>query len=302
MLVVALGIGSWAQAAAPPPIVGGQRSTAFPEVVLLYALDSNGNLAASCSGTVIADGWVLTAAHCVADDGDFQVHELYVCFVDRSSEVSASTSVLASTWVVHPAFEPTTAIHDVALVQFASANKTTMNLYDTPPSSADEGRAYTLVGFGSTGQNDYSADFDKREAEVALDSFDADFYYTYRDDQNACLGDSGGPLLRVSRATGEYALAGVMNWVTACEGGTLASARIDKQLDFIETYAAVSFSEPFSDGAGVRPADEAPGRDEFNATEPNGVACATAVPFGWSAAGGAAVLWRRRQRSTVRKG
>lgn len=285
-----------ALAAAPPPIVNGETTQDFPGVVLLYATDAGGNLAATCTGTIIASGWVLTAAHCLADDGSFSVDQLYVMFVDRLSQASGSNSVLASAWIAHPDYDPVSAEHDVGLVQFDGGGEV-VPVYDTPPAATDEGRSFTIVGFGATSETDTSTELTKREASVPLKLYDETFYYTDDPSQNACFGDSGGPLFRVSALDGNYAIVGVMNWVTACTGGSLASGRIDQQLDFIEAYVTPTYADAYGDGPGLRPADEVE-TDEVNPVEPNPVACGLDVGGGqlamWAAA--AAVVFGRGHR------
>ena len=49
----------------PPPIVGGSVTNSFLQVGAIAALDSNGYGAAFCSGTLIDDTWIVTAAHCI---------------------------------------------------------------------------------------------------------------------------------------------------------------------------------------------------------------------------------------------
>ena len=288
---------SLALAVAPPPIVHGEVTHDYPEVVLLYAADASGSLASSCTGTVIAPAWVLTAAHCLVDTTEFRVDQVYVLFVDRFSEASGSNSAVATRWVMHPDYRESTAEHDVGLVEF-SGEGASVALYDTAPAAADEGRDYTIVGFGATSESDTSTELTKRVAHVPLDDFDGSFYYTEDNVQNACSGDSGGPLFRVSAIDGSYALAGVMNWVTACSGGSLASARIDQQLDFIEGYVVPTYADAYADGPGLRPADEAEGSDT-KAVEPNPVACGFAASVGWLGVVGAFAMAGARRDRTV---
>lgn len=268
---------SAALASTPPPIVNGDITQDFPGVVLLYATDAGGNLAATCTGTVIAPGWVLTAAHCVLDDGSFSIDQIYVLFVDRLSQAGGSNSTLASQWIAHPDYDPVTAQNDVGMVEFPALGEA-VPIYDTPPTTTDEGRQFTIVGFGATDETDTS-DPTKRTATVPLKLYDESFYYTDDPSQNGCFGDSGGPLLRVSAIDGSYAVVGVMSWVTGCTGGSMASGRIDQQLDFIESFVTPTYADAYSDGPGLRPADEVAG-DEVNAVKPNPVGCGVGVVGG----------------------
>lgn len=56
---------------AAQPVIGGTRSTADQDAVVFVALLENGEVAGSCTGTLVAPNLVLTALHCVAktDEG-----------------------------------------------------------------------------------------------------------------------------------------------------------------------------------------------------------------------------------------
>jgi V8-like Glu-specific endopeptidase len=296
------GLARVAFAGAPPPIVGGGATHDYPEVVLIYAENSQGNLATTCTGTIIAGGAVLTAAHCF--DGEelgFEVANVYVLEVDSLAEQGDRNTSTATGWQVHPSFDRNSGEHDVALVSFAQNSSSKAAIYDTAPSADDVGRDYTIVGFGLSSESDTSGDLKKREAEVPLYDFDRAFYYTY--DQtgksNACSGDSGGPLFRVSAHGGDYALAGVMNSVSGCTGGSLASARIDEQLDWISGIVSVETVDAYDDGPADKPADEAPGNVDENGdpVEPNGVGCGLGLAASWAAVALAAGAARRIQGS-----
>src|SRR4051794_35950381 len=60
-------------------IVGGDRAekNAWPWQVVLYIKDKRGTFAMSCGGSLIQQGWVLTAAHCVNSlaPGDYAIVE-----------------------------------------------------------------------------------------------------------------------------------------------------------------------------------------------------------------------------------
>jgi MYXO-CTERM domain-containing protein len=300
-LLTAIRVVAEAFAGAPPPVVNGNATHDYPEVVLVYATNAQGNLAGTCTGTLIARGAVLTAAHCLAEEKlGFAVGQVSIMELDALAEQSGGNTSTASGWTLHPAADLDSGVHDVALVQYNQSSGTApIRLFTGAPSDDDLGRDYTIVGFGLTGETDTDHDLKKRRAEVPLADYDADFLYTWdeSDQQNACEGDSGGPLFRVRKSDGAYALAGVMDWVSGCTGGSLASGRSDAQLAWIEGLVEVETVADFGDGP-ARANDDPPGDDgDGNEDEPRLFGCShAAAPVDVALAVAAlAALGRRRQ-------
>jgi len=136
-------------AAVSPRIVNGLTTHDFPTTgALLYAtggvpIDAD-NAALYCSGTLVGCHSFLTAAHCIAGDGD---PSHYAVFLQNVGSVAVSS--VAS----HPSYDGAHSGHDVAIVTLATD---VTGIAPTPVNSTHDlavvgvGLAGTIVGFGQT--------------------------------------------------------------------------------------------------------------------------------------------------------
>lgn len=227
-----------AAAPPPPPIINGDITTDYPEVVLIYAYDSRG-YGGACTGSVIAEKWVLTAAHCVHSDASFTVEGVYVAFVNNSNDMDQSNSVAARNWYEHDDYDPNSGYNDIALIELRTkADGPFMPITNGAIRPADVGQDFRIVGFGATSDNDNSSVQKKRFVDVPLEDYDPSLMHTLdnADDQNACHGDSGGPVLRLYD-DGTYAVAGIVDFGgPSCMRDGTYSARVDHFLTWIDDY------------------------------------------------------------------
>ncbi len=228
----------------PPPVVNGATTTDYPEVVWIYAEDRSG-YGASCTGSLIADKWVLTAAHCVTSDSSFTIDAIYL-FVGSNSDTDLEQQSEAAAWYPHPDYDGRDLYNDVGLIELTTKfRKVDLMPYDdTSLKRADIGTDFRIVGWGQTSDNDNSQTAKKRYADVPLNTYDSDLMVTYdgTTGKNACHGDSGGPVLQL-RSDGGYAIAGIVNSAYGsgvdCEGNGLASAVVKSYVSWIEGYTDI---------------------------------------------------------------
>nr|MDT0659882.1 DUF1986 domain-containing protein [Micromonospora sp. DSM 115978] len=166
-----------AATAAPvtPLIIGGSTVSSAPWAAAVF---SNGSF--TCSGTIIASRWVLTARHCVSGTMSVRVGSVYRASGGVTRTVSASYGR-----------------YDLALLYLSSAVSTT---YVTLSSSYPPvGSTNTIYGWGMTCYSGCSASSQLKTASVRVTSTSVTDAYggrairSTRINGNAWRGDSGGP-------------------------------------------------------------------------------------------------------------
>jgi hypothetical protein len=202
------------------PLTQGTPTDGDPAVVAIIRTD--GTL--RCSGTVIAERVVLTAAHCGVhvDPSAYRVF-----FGSVLGETGTTIDIVEA--IAHPAFDDT-ELHDLALVLLADDSP-------APPvaaSSMAPSVQLRLVGFGDTagGANDGTR---KREGTTMVTSTLSTSVELGADPSLPCTGDSGGPAF-----AGAEVAAVISRGDPACASYGKAT-RVDAHLaDFIAPYVAAT--------------------------------------------------------------
>ncbi|CAI6343919.1 unnamed protein product [Macrosiphum euphorbiae] len=210
--------------------MGGQESEKFHWPWQVAVL--NGFQEVICGGTLVAPGWVLTAAHC-SRQKLFVILKEYDLSVYEGDEIRVRVERI----IIHPRYNPNTIDNDMALLKLRALDLEIdggLNLQPAclPPSDFQrrkrKPKMCVVIGWGKVQSQDSYGSRILREARVPIvgqrtcrsaywryQITDNMFCAGYRDGRSdTCSGDSGGPLLCKMR--GRWTVVGVTSFGYGC--------------------------------------------------------------------------------------
>lgn len=225
-------------------IIGGTRTTRgqYPSVVAILV---DGNL---CTGTLITQHWVLTAAHCVdpialnlpSQEAVTQSTKVYLHTLDVVGSPGVVRNAIRT--IKDPQFDKQRlGSNDLGLIRLEQP------VTDVEPSSinfvaakAPVGTVTTLVGYGNTqvgaqGPSGVQYELANRRSEscvaLGIGSDDNLLCFSQRDQKGTCQGDSGGPAFAV--INGRKVVVAVTSFGDADCSQYSGDTRIDAEQAFL---------------------------------------------------------------------
>merc|ERR1719222_487643 len=233
-------------------IVGGDEASPgeWPWIVVFSFGATDGSRAGGCGGTLVADRWVVTAAHCLerkngqlqtADSISVVIGEHTIWSDDSVSEDDDYDDIRKNLElekiILHEDYDSNTNQHDIALLKLKEPLDLSVYTPACMPASGVDftGETAWVYGWGKTDMfSDYNADTLRETTQTILSNEECsakegeidDVAYSMAgsitDDmicgeatgQDSCQGDSGGPF--TVEVDGNHHLAGVISWGHGC--------------------------------------------------------------------------------------
>jgi len=209
-------------------IVGGVEAEKG-EFPFMVSLQRNYGNRPFCGGSLIAENWVLTAAHCSSSSmtGNTKVRIGHHKVTDT---VGVESHAIERVYI-HPQYNGGTIDYDYALIKLATKSKFApvklQQMEIEIPDEIEDAPISTVMGFGATREGGNQSDFLLKvekplvPAERCNDAYVGEITDRMicagldQGGKDSCQGDSGGPLI-LRDAAEEPVLTGVVSWGHGC--------------------------------------------------------------------------------------
>ncbi|XP_075423520.1 ovochymase-2 isoform X2 [Ascaphus truei] len=214
-------------------IVGGEEAMPYSwpwHVSLQFAAEH------ACDGSIVAEGWVLTAASCVVDRAESRDLWLVVAGLHDLTASEHNQKRPVCQIVIHPEFNRVTMDYDIALIQLTEPFQ--FNSYIRPiclPERSRETEPSSLcivTGWGIPGEGEEkSTKLQQLEVPVLVaDACRAHYAdhpggitdrmfcagFPTGQAKDSCTGEPGGPLVCLLEDSGSYSIFGIVSWGVGC--------------------------------------------------------------------------------------
>ncbi|XP_074661291.1 chymotrypsinogen A-like [Tubulanus polymorphus] len=207
-----------------------------------------------CGVALVEGQWLVTAAHCFIMDSNKGNYHVVMGEYDKDVPEAEEQKFIIEELHLHAHFDTSTKSKDIALIKLDRPVKFTKHVQRIclPDKSQQfEGQICTVAGWGV--QNMMSTQTSRYQMEVNLPLLQPNqcqekIFNFFNDTQmcagfqhgmqDACGGDSGGPLMCRPYGTYRWQLAGVVSWGNGCAlpGMPGIYTKVTAFLDWIQQY------------------------------------------------------------------